>query len=584
MNIVTGLRVRTREPGKRGRYLLPTSLAVAAALGVVLGLAGLPRAAEASAVVYSQDDLIADARQLAEIIETTHPDPFVRGGGRIPFFRRLGSILNAIPDEGMTADDFVRLLRPLVASVGDAHTDIWSEYTVSEAFPGGVPVQFGVVESSLYVKGVLGDVSADLLGARLVAVAGRPLEDLMSRQRELVGLENDYHVLLELAERSLYYEPYLAELLPDWTRHDSISVELLTPAGRVETHTFDLPVLANPKTTSPTDVRIPVVSRAGFYAGFLDVATQTEPVGYIRIDHQAGFREFLEENAVAGANDTTPEARALVPSATEAFRELAIAMRDAGTETLIADLRFDTGGTDTMADILVYFLYGWEGLRDYLGERYIAGGFSAMRYSELHFENCSNQTISSVNEGRSGVPIAVGEYEFDVAEGTEEERRAQVEAVDTWEHVADRYVSASTFHDEVAAGEYAGYYTPPNVAVLISPKTFSAGSTTMRALDLAGATLCGTPSGQTMRAFGNGTLWQLDHTGIHGIIARSYFDPYPNDLERSEVWPIAVPLTYAQLACYAFDPNAELLLALDWIEENAELGSAEGEGIHDATP
>jgi hypothetical protein len=73
-----------------------------------------------------------------------------------------------------------------------------------------------------------------------------------------------------------------------------------------------------------------------------------------------------------------------------------------------------------------------------------------------------------------------------------------------------------------------------------------------------------------MKGFGNGTLWELDHTGIGGCISRSYFNPYPDDPARSEAWPIDVPLTYEYWASTGFDPNAELLLALEWLENREE--------------
>lgn len=522
-----------------------------------------------TAQVYSREELIEDARQLAEIIETTHPDPFVRCGGRIAFYYVLDGILNAIPADGMTRDGFIRLIRPLAASVGDAHTDVWSSYRVSNQYPRGVPLRFGVVEESLYVKAVTTEEDERYLGSRLVSVEGHSVPELMAKQRTLVGLENDYHVLLELAEQTLWYEPYLEELLPEWTDHDRIAVELRLPSGEVETVTFELPTLTLFLRDAPSAIEVPDANEAGFYAGFIDVPAVDgveETAAYVRIDHQAGFREFLEENATVGANDTTPEERARVPSATEAFRDLAIGMKERGTETLIVDLRFDTGGTDTMADILVYFLYGFDGLKAYRGETYLSGGFSAMRYSALYFENCTNQSIEQVNEDREGVPIEVGEYDFDDYRGQEEAIRAAMESIDVQAYLAEDYAGKPTFYDEFVTGDYAGYYCPANVVVLVSPKTFSAGSTTMRALSLAGATLFGTPSGQSMKGFGNGTLWELDHTGVQGIISRSYFDPYPDDPARGEVWPIDVPLTYDYLASTGFDPNAELLLAFDWIE------------------
>jgi predicted small lipoprotein YifL len=86
---------------------------------------------------FSQEHLIEDAWQLAEILESAHPDPYLRGGGRIAFHRRLQRLLEAIPAEGMTRDEFIRLLRPFIGTIGDSHTNIWSDYGVNDSSPGG---------------------------------------------------------------------------------------------------------------------------------------------------------------------------------------------------------------------------------------------------------------------------------------------------------------------------------------------------------------------------------------------------------------------------------------------------------------
>ncbi|HEX7494396.1 MAG TPA: hypothetical protein VF346_09255, partial [Bacteroidales bacterium] len=46
-----------------------------------------------TSVIYSQriskDSLIQDIRQLSDILEKSHPDPYSRGGGKIAFHERL---------------------------------------------------------------------------------------------------------------------------------------------------------------------------------------------------------------------------------------------------------------------------------------------------------------------------------------------------------------------------------------------------------------------------------------------------------------------------------------------------------------
>jgi len=538
-----------------GRALLP-----AAFLMVILGICAV------TALGFTRDQLISDARQLAAIIEEAHPDPFLRCGGRIAFCRQLDDVLNAIPETGMTRDGFIRLIRPLVAIVGDSHTAIWDSYRVSGSRPGGIPLRFGIVEQSLYVAGVNDAADRRLYGAILISVEGVPVAELIERQRRLAACENVYDVLEELATNTLWHAPYLKDLLPEWTDSMRVMVELRLPMGEVETVSYAVPTLVRRTLRPATQAPVPSVGQSGFGTFFIDPLGAGKEIAYIRIDHQGGFREFLEENSSAGANDTTPEERARVASATEAFRDLTLAMVEAETETLVVDLRFDTGGTDTMSDILVYFLYGLDGLATYRTDWYSHGGFSAMRYSAQHFLICANQTIDQINEGRAGVPLRVGDYDFEDYAEAGDALLAEIEAIGATAAFADDYAGASTFYAEFVTGAGAGTYCPPNVLVLVSPTTFSSGSTTMKALSLNGATLVGTPSGQSCRAFGNGTMWELDHTKIQGSVSRSYFDPYPNDPARGEVWPVDVPLTYEYLAATGFDRNAELLLALEWLE------------------
>lgn len=57
----------------------------------------------------------------------------------------------------------------------------------------------------------------------------------------------------------------------------------------------------------------------------------------------------------------------------------------------------------------------------------------------------------------------------------------------------------------------------------------------------------------------------LENTRIDGQITRMYHAEFPIGSELAHTLPVHCPLTYEKLASYAFDPNAELLLALELI-------------------
>ena len=243
---------------------------------------------------FSREQLIEDARQLASILENSHPDPYINGGGRIAFHRRLHRVLNAIPDEGMTRDEFFRLLRPFVAGVGDAHTNFLSGYEVDRRRPGGLPLRFRVVEQSLVVAGVAREEHRGLLGSRLVSVEGVPLRELLDRQRQLRGIDNPYHGLQTLVEESLWYRQHMQDLIPEWKDTAEVRVELERPGGSAEAVALTVPREEVSWIGPATRVTLPVPDESGFAFSFLKTPASGKEIGYLRFTHMIGYRETQE--------------------------------------------------------------------------------------------------------------------------------------------------------------------------------------------------------------------------------------------------------------------------------------------------
>ena len=507
---------------------------------------------------FSRDQLIEDARQLAEAIESAHPDPYINGGGKIAFHHRLHHLLNAIPESGMTREEFIRLLRPFIAAVGDAHTELWSDYSVNARAPGGVPLWFGIVEESLYVAGVPDQEYEDLIGSLLVSVEGVPLAELCARQRRLQGTENQYHVLYLLANLSLWHKPHMEELLPEWQDSHRVSVELQRSSGEIRKVVFDLPKGIDAMFTPESQVTLPAADDSGFLYEFLDAEGKT---AYLRIDHMSHYREATEMETSRPA----PHLR----SATETFRSMVVEMEQAGTDTLIVDLRDNRGGNSIMGDILTYFLYGKVTLWSIALDADSTGGGMVRKYSDLFWEQTQSWTsLEQVNEGRA-LPLRADDYDFsgfsgDGAWSTARQAEAIAHNERAW------WALSPTFWEEYQSADYSGYYCPGNVVVLVDSETFSSGFTMARYLYLAGATFVGTPSGQAANSFGNGQLWHLDHTGIEGTVSTTYSVMFPDDSELARVLPVHYPLTYEKLASYGFDPNAEYLYALDLLSEHGK--------------
>jgi hypothetical protein len=502
---------------------------------------------------FSREQLIADARQLADILESAHPDPYINGGGRIAFHRRLHRVLNAIPDEGMTRDEFYRLLRPFIAGVGDAHTNLTGGYEVDRRRPGGVPLRLAVVEESLVVSGVAQRAHQDLLGARLVSVAGVSLAGLVERQRQLRGIDNQYHGLHELAEQSLWYGPYMQDLIPEWQDTSRVRVELKRPSGSIAAIELAQPATPPSWITPKSRVQLPVPGDSGFLYAFLKAPASQKEIAYVRFTHMVGYRETREGRDPILTKLTRP------PSATGTFRSMVNEMKKRGTETLILDVRGNHGGDSLIVDILIYFLYGKETLLKMQG--FGTGESGVFRYSRLYFADRPSQSLKAINADRV-VPLVEGDYEFSwsYVEGAPIAKRSKPPE----EPPGFQYLRASTtFRPEFESGIYGGYYHPQKVFVLCDAGTASAGFSVVVGFHRLGAILVGTPSSQAPNSFGAAPIWKLNHTGIEGTVPMIAATHFPDNPEKAHVLPVDVPLTYERLVSFGFDPNAEYLLALE---------------------
>jgi len=510
-----------------------------------------PPAAATKPGAFSRQRLIEDTRELARIIEETHPDPYTNGGGRIAFHRRLHQVLNAIPDEGMAKDEFYRLLRPFVAGVGDAHTNFTRGYFIDHARPGGVPLRLKVVEESLVVVGIERP-NRELLGSRLLSVEGLPLAELVARQRHLQGIDNQYHALHVLATRSLAYRAYMQDLIPEWKDVARVRVELQRPDGG--TTALDLkqpgkdPVEARP----PSRVVLPVPGEAGFRKAFLQPPDGGQDIAYVRFTHMGGYREEREQRDPIISKIARP------PSATDSFRELVTEMKQRQTATLILDVRGNPGGNSLISEILVYFVYGKESLMEMAGVG--SGEHGAFRYSRLYFAERKGESLEAINKGRA-VPLVEGDYDFawSYLDGKPIARRSGPEG----EPPMVKFLRISpTFRAEYDAGTFSGHYKPKHVFVLCDAGTLSAGFSVVVEFWRLGATTVGTPPAQAPNSYGSGTIWKLRHTGLEGQVPMISAAHFPDDSSKAHVLPVDHRLTYERLATYNFDPNAEYLYAL----------------------
>lgn len=528
-----------------------------------------------TSMIYSQrvnkDYLIQDIRQLTDILETSHPDPYSRSGGKIAFNERLHKLLISIPDSGMTNNKFQKLLLPFVASVGDGHTRIHVSYERNEIQPGGIPLLFKIVEKSLYVAGVSEPKYEYLIGSLLLSVENITFKDIYTRVISLRGVDNEYGGLTLLEGKDyLWYKEQLQDLIPEWQNSDSITVKLKLAGGEEKEITLSTILqMNNPSISTKTKINLPSTDKCEFNYDFLN---SNPKIAILKVDGMMGFRENYElvglknEYQLNGAKyyykrfnekdapENETEIIQGIPSATEKFKSLVSEMKKSRTEVLIIDLRGDGGGNSTLGQFLVYYLYGKDALIKNLSGK---TGYEIRKFSKLYFEQNQNETLNKINEN-SGVNLLSDDYWFEELD----EKEAKKDSIDIYNEFDEFYKRIQTFYKEYKSNAYSGFYCPPKVIVLCSPQTYSSGFTMMKMLHEMGATLIGTPSSQAGNNAGWVLNYKLKNTGLNGWVACKYYTLFSDKIKNGIYIPDYL-LTYSKLSEYNFDPNAEIEYALE---------------------
>lgn len=523
-------------------------------------------------VLFSKQQLIEDSRQLLNYLENIHPDPYRYSGGKVAFHRRFQNILQSIPQQGMSKDDFIRLLRPFIASIADGHTVLLTSYSYDRTAPGGIPLSFASIEKCLYVDGVLSKKDKALLGARLLSVVGVPFAEMLKRVYTLQGVENDYHGLLIL-DAYLWSQPYLKELLPEWQDTSKISVQLELANGRKQLRIFNLPQkIVSPLITVESKLELPSTEKCQFVYSFL---SSDKKRALLKIDGMAAYREMFESES--RSRDIYPEAArayeifqgkkapsdldavmAGIPSAVEIFRQLVTEMKESGTEVLIVDLSQNQGGNSLMADILTYFLYGVQQLAKIVIEEPVV-----IKYSPYFFTQLPGRSLDEINRQYAQIQsyqLTEDDYDFSYERNVDLFLSGKM---DLETGMVLKYASSPTFLAEIQSGTYAGYYTPRKVIVTTSHRTFSSGFTLLRFLYKSGAIVVGSTSGQSGNGFGNGTFVSLRNTGVKMTVSMNAYVVFPEEPNKRKVLIPHHELTYEKMKDYGFDPNSVILYALE---------------------
>jgi hypothetical protein len=427
----------------------------------------------------SRQFLVDDVRQMASILESTHPDPYFHGGGKIAFHRRMQNLIRAIPEDGFTKTEFYHHLCPFIAAVGDGHTALWQPFHLNSQSPGGIPLYFQVVEDFFYVAGVIDSTHQHLIGSILVSMENISIDELLKRQARIKGYDNEYQLMRNLGfDGSLWYKEMMEHLIPEWNA-DSIHVVLMLPEGNEIEPTLP-PNKKGPDQliTAATSVKLPSTERSNYVYRFMDKDKET---ALLLIENMYTYRESFEMGiALKGSrrvdlanylfqkyNDKSPPAGyknvvAGIPSATELCRKLVEEMKKNRSENLIIDLRRNQGGNAFISTIFYYFFYGKESLISFSDKKSIF----IKKYSPLFWKQYPAWNIDDINKHQ---PIKLTEDDYDFSGHPEHgDNLTREESIRI---IEDEASMTATFWEEYQSKKYSGYYRPKNILILCSPVT-----------------------------------------------------------------------------------------------------------------
>jgi len=539
---------------------------------LTFSLISSPSSAQTNSNNISKDSLIEDTRQLVKILEESHPEPYLNFGGKIAFNRDFQRILLSIPEIGMKSDEFYKLLMPFVAKVADMHTGLISPVEATQNGPG-IPLKFKIVEQNLIVTGVPSEKYKGLLGSQLVSVGGLGIDELLFRQTQLRGVETKYGELAFLSI-SLKSSKGIKNLIPDWDFSDKIQIELRLVSGKTaEVSIKRTPLDSETQLTFPTKQLKPSTAKSDVVYDFLDDEKEN---ALLVISNMERYREASEgwfAHGMEGAaeytgiayqhfNNAEPPSdieKLLkgIPSATETFTSLIRDIKKNKTKNLIVDLRHNTGGNSVMKEMLIYFLFGKEGLKN------MNQGFQIIKYSDLYFNSYSSDSLTLINSERE-LKLVNNDYDFS-------QEKMFRENTSDFQQVEESLQLSPTFRNVYKTNKYDSPAVKlENILVLCDPFTTSSGFNMLTALAEKGAKVLGTASAQPSNNFGDVLFFQLNNSGLKGYVSFKQNVTFPDDPKKGKCLMPDYPLTYQKFESLGFDPDAEIRYALEVLKTSTK--------------
>lgn len=137
----------------------------------------------ASAGAATAADWRADIDEIVRSAQLVHPNAFTKTG-KLAFLQKAQDLKDRVPQ--LSEEQRVVAAMRLVAGIGDSHTQLEPD---NPAFALWYPVRIYQFSDGYFITGALKSM-ADLAGAQVLEIGGRPVDDAARDARSLVGADN----------------------------------------------------------------------------------------------------------------------------------------------------------------------------------------------------------------------------------------------------------------------------------------------------------------------------------------------------------------------------------------------------------
>ncbi len=473
----------------------------------------------------------------------------------------------------MSRAEFRNALSSFLARLHDGHT--YMERDQGQRDQGAtrtLPIRLTIASDGLLIRNAVKG-KEDLVGSRIVAINGEGIPAILKRVQEVASCENPYGAYFHLKE-GLSGERRLDSIFP--SANPKCRLDVVNPEGEQFSREMTwLPVGENGNADLEqrrecrgrrwwgwrVSLPVPGAPKGGclFHSPRNVLARGYRGHREVEASLPGGVGRQILSRYYPNLKPPYDQRRELakIPYLTETFRRMLIEMKEAGSSTLILDLRDNRGGYSFVAIPLLYMLYG----DDYFGTPTQA--YDVLVLSELYLAK-NSVSLDDYNK-RNGTDHRIGDYILSMDKDDRDSERTAEENREL--HL--KFLKENEFHCLKFVEDLNGQavYTPKSVVVLTSPGTNSAAFTLcfyLWEMD-KGVKFVGVPPRQSGNGPIESTPFVLPGSGLKGSISNHYQMSFPGDPERGRIFQPDYSLSWKDFQQYHFSQDAEILFAVDLV-------------------